>query len=579
VFCQLVYLRGCIPGRIRRALDELPETLDETYARTLEEIDEQSWEYAHRLFQCVTAASRPLLVNELAEFLAFDFEAGSTPAFLADWRPEDPAYTVLSICPSFLAVVKPRHGSPVVQFAHFSVKEYLTSARLTKAKDVISRFHVSMTPAHTIVAQACLGVLLHLDENVTEDSLENFPLAKYAARHWMSHAWFENVSSSLQDGMKRLFDPSRSHLSVWVWICDPENPDNRSEKSRCPANLNPRATPLHYAAYCGMRDVAAFLIVEHSQDVNARRGFYENETPLHVASGRRHVDVAQLLLEHGADTKAVDSGKSTPLLRASQGGYVELARILLEHGADTEIRDFKKHTPLLLASKDGHVELSRTLLEHGADTEARNDRKYTPLLLAAEWGHVEVVRVLLEHGADTDARQERGSGALELPSLHGHVEVVRVLLEHGADVKGRGWLNQTPLHYAEGEEIARLFLKHGADANALDFMGQTPLHQASERGRVGAARVLLEHGVDVNARDANSATALHLASRPKYSIWGRGHPDVVRLLLQYNPDVRARDDKGQTPFMRAAEEGNHSIMLLLSEYGAEDHTDSATLRR
>ena len=68
MFCQLVYLRRCIPGRIQRALDELPKTLDETYARTLEEIDEQNWEYAHRLFQCVAAASRPLRVDELAEF-------------------------------------------------------------------------------------------------------------------------------------------------------------------------------------------------------------------------------------------------------------------------------------------------------------------------------------------------------------------------------------------------------------------------------------------------------------------------------------------------------------------------------
>jgi hypothetical protein len=135
----------------------------------LEEIDEQNWEYAHRLFQCVAAASRPLRVDELAEFLAFDFEAESTPTFLADWRPEDPAHTVLSMCSSLLAVVKPEgYGSPIVQFAHFSVKEYLMSARLAKAKDTISRFHVSMTPAHTIVAQACLGVLLHLDENVTE---------------------------------------------------------------------------------------------------------------------------------------------------------------------------------------------------------------------------------------------------------------------------------------------------------------------------------------------------------------------------------------------------------------------------
>ena len=96
--CQLVYLSRCIPGRIRHALKELPTTLDATYARTLEEIDEQNWEYAHRLFQCVAAASRPLRAEELTEFLVFDFEAGSTPEYQANWRPEDAENEVLSIC-------------------------------------------------------------------------------------------------------------------------------------------------------------------------------------------------------------------------------------------------------------------------------------------------------------------------------------------------------------------------------------------------------------------------------------------------------------------------------------------------
>ena len=105
MYCQLAYLRYCLPGRIRRALDELPKSLDETYERTLEDIGDQNWEYAHRLFQCVAAASRPLSVAELAEFLAFDFEAESTPEYLEEWRPEDPGHAVFSTCSSLLAVV------------------------------------------------------------------------------------------------------------------------------------------------------------------------------------------------------------------------------------------------------------------------------------------------------------------------------------------------------------------------------------------------------------------------------------------------------------------------------------------
>jgi hypothetical protein len=90
----------------------------------------------------------------------------------------------------------------------FRSRNTWASERLAETKDTISRFHVSMTLAHTIVVQACLGVLLHLDENITEDSLEDFPLAKYAAEHCVGHAGFENVPSDVQDGMKCLFDPN-----------------------------------------------------------------------------------------------------------------------------------------------------------------------------------------------------------------------------------------------------------------------------------------------------------------------------------------------------------------------------------
>jgi hypothetical protein len=126
----VVYLRGCHPGRIRQALSELPETLDETYERTLRDINRADWELAHRLFQCVAVASRPLRVEELAEFLAFDFKSGSVARFHEGWRLDDPVDAVLSTCSTLLALVN-FDGSPVIQFSHFSVKEFLTSTRLS----------------------------------------------------------------------------------------------------------------------------------------------------------------------------------------------------------------------------------------------------------------------------------------------------------------------------------------------------------------------------------------------------------------------------------------------------------------
>ena len=70
VFCQLEVLQDCLPSSVRRTLDELPESLDETYERILREIKRPSREHAHRLLQCLTVAIRPLHVDELAELLA-----------------------------------------------------------------------------------------------------------------------------------------------------------------------------------------------------------------------------------------------------------------------------------------------------------------------------------------------------------------------------------------------------------------------------------------------------------------------------------------------------------------------------
>ena len=497
--CQLQYLRHCLRQRIRRALDELPDTLDETYDRTLEEIGKQNWEYAHRLFQCVVAASRPLRVEELAEFLAFDFDTVSTPTLREDWREEDPAHAVRSTCSSLLAVVNV-DGSSVIQFSHFSVKEYLTSKRLAESKETISRFHVSMTLAHTIIAQACLGVLLHIDENITRDGLGKFPLAEYAAEHWAGHARFEGVSPNIKDGMKRLFDPNNHHLSVWAWIYDPEWPVSKYGRSEHPSQI--RGTPLHYAGSHGLHEVVEFLIVERSQNVNAR-GFVREETPLSVASRR---------------------------------GYSEVARVLLEHGADTETRDNSTYSPLDRSSENGHVEVLRVLLENHADMNSSGRNTWTALHLASNFGQVAVARVLLGNGADENAKTTYHETPLHSADNEG---VTRILLEYGADPNARDSNNRTPLHWAmerNRAEVARVLLENGVDANARDAKNRTPLHVASKEGYLDGVRLLLQHSADIHARDYRVRTPFQLASASTYY---RRKQEVMQLLLEHG----AEDDR------------------------------------
>ena len=74
VFCQLEFLRHCLPPSVRRTLSELPKSLDATYERILKEIDKPNRSLARRVLQCLVVAIRPLHVAELAEVFTVDFD-------------------------------------------------------------------------------------------------------------------------------------------------------------------------------------------------------------------------------------------------------------------------------------------------------------------------------------------------------------------------------------------------------------------------------------------------------------------------------------------------------------------------
>jgi hypothetical protein len=99
-------------------------------------------------------------VEELAEVLAVDFDdAEGIPKLKPNWRWEDQEQALLTSCSSLITIVD-TGDSRVVQFSHFSVKEFLTSARLATSSGDVSRYHIVLEPAHTILAQACMSVLL-----------------------------------------------------------------------------------------------------------------------------------------------------------------------------------------------------------------------------------------------------------------------------------------------------------------------------------------------------------------------------------------------------------------------------------
>jgi hypothetical protein len=425
VFCQLGVLRYCFPPSVRRILEELPDSLDETYERILREIRKPNQGLARRLMQCLVAAVRPLQVKELAEVLAFDFNAEGIPKLNQSWRWEDQEEAVMSACSSLVAIVKDG-DSRIVQFSHFSVKEFLTADRLAEPIRDVSRYHIEPEAAHTILAQACLGVLLRLGDHLDRDNIKDFPLAPYAAEYWPKHAKFGSVSARIKDGMECLFDEDKPHFATWLWI------DNERRGSRMFTTRpeKPRAVPLYHAALLGFRDLAAHLIAEHPEHVNASDDW--EDTAMHAAAAGGNTDIISLLLEHDADVDSRDGMDATSLHLASYNGTLSTGQCLLDHGADINARDQNGLTPLCDAARRGHVKFAQMLLERGAVIDARDNDGRTPLSWAVLTGRIQVARLLLEHGADVNAGNKSGRTPFQV-TMQVQQEILELLSEYGAE--------------------------------------------------------------------------------------------------------------------------------------------------
>ena len=167
-------------------------------------------------------------------------------------------------------------------------------------------------------------------------------------------------------------------------------------------------------------------------------------------------------------------------------GLIEMAQILLEHGAEPNVVNKDGQTPLQLAfepqfdsENDPEIRIASAmhlLLRRGADVNAQDKDRTTPLLLAIQLNMYDIVRVLLSCGAKPNVKIVGGKTLLHL------------LLEDD---------------FADENDIFSLvclLLERGADVNAQDQNHTSPLLLAAERHLVDITRILLQRGAKPNMK-------------------------------------------------------------------------------
>lgn len=211
------------------------------------------------------------------------------------------------------------------------------------------------------------------------------------------------------------------------------------------------------------------VILEAGADVN--RVVFDR-SPLGYAAQEGDIEVMKWLLDRGALLESTARVKYTPLDSACWRGHLAAVNLLVEKGADIKALGDDGLNLLELAALYGHEEVARRFHELGLRTENR-------LHFAAGLGNLAVVQKEISGGANLNlALKKSNYTPLIFASAGGQPKVVKFLTDHGADPNARTYEGLTALHMMPTPEIAQLLLDAKADVNAKDPSGLTPLDYA-----------------------------------------------------------------------------------------------------
>jgi ankyrin repeat protein, putative len=123
-------------------------------------------------------------------------------------------------------------------------------------------------------------------------------------------------------------------------------------------------TPLTYACMGNSFDGVKYL-VEKGALINTE---HNNRSPIQIACGKSDMNIIEYLLDHGADLSVGSNSEiGTPLHWAAGENRVEVAQLLLERGANVDALNAPGLTPLILATANTCAPMVQLLLSHNAD--------------------------------------------------------------------------------------------------------------------------------------------------------------------------------------------------------------------
>ena len=309
-------------------------------------------------------------------------------------------------------------------------------------------------------------------------------------------------------------------------------------------------------------------------------GHWGGLSPLHLAARQGQTDAVQALLDAGADINQRGAGdKVTPIIMATINGHFDLANVLLDKGANPGLAEDNGVTPLYAvlncqwaakalypqprAYEQQHIsylDLMTALIDKGADPNVRLTKKVwysqydfdqsgvdetgaTAFWRAAYAADVDAMKLLVARGADptittmrTPGRVRTGDVIREVtdvapsPPVPAGGPAVSALLAASGVGYGEGFAANHHRFAPSGMLAAVKYLVEElhADVNARDHEGNTALHNAAARGDNEMIVYLVSKGADPKAVNREGKTTVDMANGPVQRI--SPFPDTIKLL-------------------------------------------------
>jgi ankyrin repeat protein len=218
--------------------------------------------------------------------------------------------------------------------------------------------------------------------------------------------------------------------------------------------------PLNAAVIKGNLEIVKLLLENACPLENVNKK--DKMTALHFAASGKHVEIAKLLIEKGANVNAKDGFGNGPLFRA--GNCEEIGVLLMKNGADPNMEN-----------NNGVCPRKNAIVAYDYIRKYLNDTEKYPATSnfeeAAKFGDSFGVSYYLAKGADVN---QEGVRALSVAAGKGKIELVKILLVAGAEINEIDIAQNTPLFWAAGEghlEIVKLLVENGANIMAVNKWG------------------------------------------------------------------------------------------------------------